>query len=119
VSVSPAAAVASVAPSAGVFTIRAASPHRLEAAGLLTFPTARRAWEEGLRAIEAAPAGGLEMDCAGITQADSAGLAVLLDWLAAARRARRTLRYSSLPESLLAVAAISELTDLLRRGTTS
>jgi phospholipid transport system transporter-binding protein len=48
--------------------------------------------------------------------ADSAGLAVLLDWLSAAKRAGRSLRYAHLPEDLVALARISEVDELLARG---
>jgi len=47
---------------------------------------------------------------------DSAGLAVLLDWLGAAKRRGRTLRYTHLPADLTALARISEVEDLLERG---
>jgi phospholipid transport system transporter-binding protein len=48
--------------------------------------------------------------------ADSAGLAVLLDWLSAAKSAGRSLRYAHLPQELVALARISEVDELLARG---
>lgn len=83
--------------------------------GPLSFATARRARETLLRALEGGQ-GALVVDCAGITRSDSAGLAVLLDWLGAARRRGRSLRLQDLPEGLLALAAISDVQDLLQRG---
>jgi phospholipid transport system transporter-binding protein len=86
------------------------------AEGPLTFATARAAREAGLRTLAEGSAGEREVDCSGITQSDSAGLAVLLEWLAAAKRAGHTLRYVRLPEGLVALGRISEVEELLERG---
>ena len=56
------------------------------------------------------------VDCSGLTRADSAGVAVLLDWLAEAKRNARHLRYEGLPDSVRAIARISEVDDLLESG---
>jgi phospholipid transport system transporter-binding protein len=84
--------------------------------GVLTFASAQRARQLGIDALAAAPAGDVEIDCAGITQADSAGLTVLIDWLAFARRAQRRLRYLQLPAGINALARISEVQELLESG---
>jgi phospholipid transport system transporter-binding protein len=89
---------------------------RLALAGSLTFATARAARDLGTRTISAAGSGALEIDCAGVTAADSAGLAVLLDWLRIAKSARRSLRYTHLPAGLVALASIGEVAELLTRG---
>jgi len=54
------------------------------------------------------------IDCSGVARADSAGLAVLLDWLAWGRRKSRTVSLENLPASLLAIAKISEVEGLLQ-----
>lgn len=86
------------------------------AQGPLTFATARAAAELGTQALQAAPAGALVIDCAGVSACDSAGLAVLLEWLACARRTGRALRFDQLPQELSALARISDLEELLTRG---
>jgi phospholipid transport system transporter-binding protein len=48
-----------------------------------------------------------------VARGDSAGLAVLLDWLAWARRKSRPVRLENLPASLVAIARISEVDGLL------
>ncbi|HYL72281.1 MAG TPA: STAS domain-containing protein [Candidatus Dormibacteraeota bacterium] len=101
---------------AGAFRLSAAAPGQFAAAGPLVFATATAACVEGLAALGAAEGGELEVDCGGITATDSAGLAVLLEWLGAARRAGRRLRYTRLPEGLKAVSRISEVEELLERG---
>jgi phospholipid transport system transporter-binding protein len=97
------------------FELRTAQPGVLAAVGALTFASARRARELGSQAIGVA-AGELEVDCAGITLADSAGLSVLIDWLGVARLAQRRLRYRQLPAGIAALARISEVEELLARG---
>ncbi|HET9331524.1 MAG TPA: STAS domain-containing protein [Steroidobacteraceae bacterium] len=106
---------AGAAPASGTFQLLPGADGRLAAQGPLTFATARKARELGRQAL-AAGAGGLEIDCSGVSAADSAGLAVLIDWLAAARAAQRTLRYTGLPEGLAALGRISEVQELLESG---
>ncbi|TLZ49409.1 MAG: STAS domain-containing protein, partial [Gammaproteobacteria bacterium] len=80
------------------------------------FATARRAHQEGLASLASANGRELEIDCAGITSSDSAGLAVLLDWLAAVKRAGGGLRYRRLPSGLVALSRIGEVEELLEGG---
>jgi phospholipid transport system transporter-binding protein len=67
---------------------------------------------EGEAAFRGAAA--VEVDLSAPTHADSAGLAVLLEWVAVARRRGATLRYVGMPTSLAAVARIGEVEALLR-----
>jgi phospholipid transport system transporter-binding protein len=89
---------------------------RLEVKGALTFATARKARQQGLRLLEASSSGQIEIDCSGVTASDSAGLMVLLDWLTAAKNANRSLQLSNLPEPIRAVAQISDVTEILEAG---
>ena len=57
--------------------------------------------------------GPIEVDLSGVSRADSGGLALLIDWLAWARAARRVLKYSSPPEALLALARLSDVEGLV------
>jgi len=100
----------------GTFEVVASGNGRFTARGLLTFATARQAREQGLQSLAGAAGGELEVDCGGITASDSAGLAVLLDWLGAMKRAGRALRYTHLPAGLVALARIGEVEELLERG---
>jgi len=102
--------------SAGPFALVTASAGRLVAQGPLTFATARGARLLGIDTVSQPAPGALEIDGSGITVADSAGLAVLLDWLAVAKHAGRRLRYTRLPQGLAALAHISEVDELLARG---
>src|SRR5262252_1213862 len=100
----------------GAFRLAPGAPGTLSAEGPLTFTSACRAYESGVAALGRATAAKLEIDCRGITSSDSAGLAVLLEWLSLAKRAGRSLRYTQLPPELAALARISDVEDLLERG---
>jgi len=86
---------------------------RIIVSGELTFATARDARQVGTLVLESSRAPSLVIDCAGVARADSAGLAVLLDWLAWARRKSRPVELVTLPPSLVAIAKISEVDGLL------
>ena len=88
-------------------------PGRIVVSGELTFATARDARLAGSLVLEGSSAPSFVIDCAGVVRADSAGLAVLLDWLAWARRKSRPVRLENLPASLVAIAKISEVDGLL------
>jgi phospholipid transport system transporter-binding protein len=96
------------------FRLTPSSGERVLAQGPLTFATARGASAQGEALLTGAAAG--EIDCSGISAADSAGLAVLIDWLGVAKRTKRRLRYTHLPQGLTSLATISEIAELLERG---
>jgi phospholipid transport system transporter-binding protein len=109
--------VSAAAGAAGAFVLESGAGGALSARGPLTFATARAARLAGIAVLTAAPAQpGLVMDCAGIEAADSAGLAVLLDWLATAKLTGHGLRYVGLNQGFAALARISEVQALLERG---
>lgn len=95
------------------FAIVETSPGRYEAQGPLTFATARRALDAGIGAFAASRGSTLEMDCAGVGASDSAGLAVLIEWLAWARRNGRELTLAHVPPAIRAIARICEVEELL------
>ena len=94
--------------------LREASPGRFEVLGSLTFASARHAAERGIRAFGASGATSLEADLSAVRKADSAGLAVLICWLAWAQRAQRKLTLTRIPASLADLARISEAGPLLQ-----
>ncbi len=57
--------------------------------------------------------GDLELDLAGVERADSAALALLLEWMRLGRGSGYTIRYRNLPEQLLAIARASDLEEVL------
>lgn len=53
------------------------------------------------------------VDLSGITDADSAGLAVLIEWVRAARQSGRRIEFMGLPPRLAELARIGGVADLL------
>lgn len=88
-----------------------AGPGRLRVEGVLDFAnvTALLAEAEALFPRS----GRLRIDLSGVELANSAGLALLLEWLDLARRRHLDLLYMGLPDSLERIAAISNLGSLL------
>ena len=80
--------------------------------GALTFGTARRALQAGVRAF-ASGQGAIQLDLSGVGASDSAGLAVLIEWLAWGRRSGRQLRFANVPDALQAIARICEIEELI------
>lgn len=93
------------------FRIESAGPGRLAASGELGFATATGALAAGLELI--GPGQPWTVDLAGITAGDSAGLAVLVEWLSAAHARGSTVTYTAVPPQILAIARISDLEGLL------
>jgi phospholipid transport system transporter-binding protein len=90
------------------------TPGRLEARGAMSYESAARALQTGL---ELMPHGQpCTVDLSRVTEADSAGLAVLVEWLATARKRGTAIHYEGIPAQILAVARISDLEDLLTDG---
>jgi phospholipid transport system transporter-binding protein len=58
----------------------------------------------------------IKIDLSAVTQSDSAGLALLLEWINWAKHFRREIRYFNIPKAILAIARISEVSELLHAG---
>lgn len=54
-----------------------------------------------------------EVDLSGVSQGDSAGLALLIEWQKLATRAGKTVRFTRVPAQLRALAQISEIESFL------
>ncbi|MCI0400027.1 MAG: STAS domain-containing protein [Gammaproteobacteria bacterium] len=55
------------------------------------------------------------IDLSGVTRIDSAGVALLVDWLRAARQRNVTVRFRNLPAQMLALAKVTGVGYLLPR----
>ncbi|HUY82968.1 MAG TPA: STAS domain-containing protein [Steroidobacteraceae bacterium] len=82
--------------------------------GPLTFGSVGPLLAAGRDAIAAGRAGSI--DLAGVDGADSAGLALLIEWLSIARQAGREIRYRNLPAQIIQLARLSEVEELLPTG---
>lgn len=56
----------------------------------------------------------IQIDLSAVTHVDSAGLALLLEWLRYGKHHNKPVRYQNLPEQLRSLAAISEVETLLQ-----
>ena len=82
--------------------------------GEMSFETAERI----LRASEAPfeEHTRIEVDLSAVTRTDSAGLALLLEWITWANHTVREIRFEGMPERILAIARTTEVDPLLYRG---
>jgi phospholipid transport system transporter-binding protein len=58
----------------------------------------------------------IEVDLSGVTHTDSAGLALLLEWITWANHTVREIRFIDTPEKIDAIAKTTEVDNLLKRG---
>ena len=80
----------------------------------MTFATASGLLKESEQAFDEHTR--IEVDLAEITKSDSAGLALLLEWITWANHSVREIRFTNMPERVLAIARTTEVDHLLRRG---
>ena len=92
-------------------SIDSPAPGHLTVRGDLDFDNAPAALAHGFALLGDAKE--CEIDLSGLRSGDSAGLAVLIEWLSSAPRRGATLRYTGVPAQMRAIARISELEDLL------
>lgn len=79
--------------------------------GDMTFATAVSALQLAEPLIQDAQS--LRFDLSGVTQADSAGVALLIEWQHVAKSAACRLCYSNLPESLVAMIRVAGVQGML------
>ena len=58
----------------------------------------------------------IEVDLSGVTKSDSAGLALLLEWITWANHTVREIRFVGMPDKIDAIARTTEVDHLLKRG---
>ncbi|MDD3354288.1 STAS domain-containing protein [Zoogloea sp.] len=83
---------------------------RLSLSGPVTLATVASMVEEGGRQVTA---NDTVLDLSGVTQVDSAALALLLGWTRAARAAGRQIRFQGAPAALVSLASLYDVDTLL------
>ncbi len=58
----------------------------------------------------------IEVDLASVDETDSAGLALLLEWITWANHTVREIRFTEMPERIKAIAKTTEVEHLLKKG---
>ena len=93
------------------FDLRELGDGCYELSGTMSFGTADRiltASEQIFGAYE-----NLSIDLSQVRRADSAGLALLLEWKARAKKRAGEIRYSGIPDSIRAIAMTTEVAHLI------
>ncbi len=60
--------------------------------------------------------GDVTLDLNAVTRADSAGLALMVEWLRAPKRSNARIRVVNMPEQMMAITRISKLDKVLSSG---
>lgn len=84
--------------------------------GELTFATVPAAWRETQHLFASGQS--LHFDLAEVGRADSAGIALLIEWLRLARRNGARVSYEHIPPQILAIARVTGLEALLSSPST-
>jgi phospholipid transport system transporter-binding protein len=82
--------------------------------GDMTFQTAGLILNESEKLFEEHTS--IEVDLSAVTETDSAGLALLLEWITWANHTVREIRFRGTPRKIDAIAKTTEVADLLTRG---
>ena len=96
------------------FTLKDLGDGRFSLSGRMSFNTAGDILRQSEELFE--PHTLLEIDLSGITHTDSAGLALLLEWITWANHTVREIRFEGMPEKINAIARTTEVESLLSRG---
>jgi phospholipid transport system transporter-binding protein len=84
---------------------------RSRVTGVLDFETVTDLLTSGSAAIANGDAA--VIDLSGVTSSDSAGLALLIEWLSVAHEAGRKLRYENVSAQIKQLAGLSDVDELL------
>jgi phospholipid transport system transporter-binding protein len=87
---------------------------RFRVTGVLDATTAREVLEQSESRF--AQSRDIDVDLGGVGESDSAGLALLIEWLRIARQGEKAIRFANVPAQIEALARISEVEDLLGGG---
>ena len=96
------------------YTLENRGDGRFALSGEMAFSTADRILRESEAQFEEHTL--LTVDLSGVTHTDSAGLALLLEWITWANHTVREIRFEGMPEKISAIAKTTEVESLLTRG---
>ena len=96
------------------FTLEEKEGGKFALSGKMTFGTAGDILSESEEPFEQHTR--IEVDLSGVTHTDSAGLALLLEWITWANHTVREIRFTGVPPKLDAIAKVTEVDRLLTKG---
>ncbi|HET7396736.1 MAG TPA: STAS domain-containing protein [Gammaproteobacteria bacterium] len=82
--------------------------------GKMNYESCPAALDESMRLFRDMP--NIELDLSAVDTTDSAGLALLVEWVGWAKREHRKLSFRHLPQQALALARISDVEKMLPVG---
>ena len=85
--------------------------NRLMVSGDLDFETVTALWRQSLALLARSPE--LQIDFTQVTAANSAGLALLIEWLKFARKNKKSIRFTHIPAQLISIADAAGIKKLL------
>jgi phospholipid transport system transporter-binding protein len=100
-----------VSPRMSSFELKEVGTGRFELVGEMSFETADKILESSRRLF--GNYAGLEVDLSHVKKADSAGLALLLEWKAQANQKAGAINFLGMPDSLVSIARTTEVSDLI------
>ena len=93
------------------FDLRDLGDGRFELSGDMSFETADQILKSSESSFDQYQV--LEIDLTKVRKADSAGLALLLEWKAQANQRSGDIKFIGIPDSLIAIAKTTEVGDLI------
>lgn len=91
--------------------MRSGPDGRLVLSGELSYETVVRVRGEAESLLEGAES--IQVDLQDISRSDSAGLALLVDWMRTAKRLGKAIQFLNIPQQMLAIARVSGLDEVL------
>ncbi|MBS0614654.1 MAG: STAS domain-containing protein [Proteobacteria bacterium] len=101
----------SAEPAAATASFEVVETGKARVRGPLSFATTGALLQSGASFITGGSA--RSIDLSAVSGADSAGLALLIEWLSLSQAAGGTLRYENIPTQLMQLARLSEVEPLL------
>jgi len=93
------------------FELNQTADGAFELIGEMSFETAAQILQSSERSF--AQHAETQVNLSQVSKADSAGLALLLEWKARAKERNAVIRFVAVPDSLLAIAKTTEVSDLI------
>lgn len=93
------------------FELKRLDDSRFELHGAMSFETVDRILRQSQKLFGRYE--NVQVDCSGVSDADSAGLALLLEWKSQAHHQSGQIHFTGLPQSIVAIARTTEVGHLL------
>lgn len=96
------------------YSLEEVAAGRFALCGVMTFDTVAAILRRGEKLFDSHTR--IEVDLSGVTDTDSAGLALLLEWITWANHTVREIRFTGMPRRIDAIARTTEVDHLLKKG---